>query len=321
MLRVIEPNSRPVIDVACGVLMRASGEVLLAQRPAGKLAAGKWEFPGGKLECGETPYQALRRELDEELGVQIRGGKRLARLRQDYSDRRVWLDTWLIDDFHGEPQPRENQQFEWIAPSRIGDFDVLPSCWRVAAALQMPREYVITPPQSTLASLLRGLAHLPSGALLRLRLPALDDAAYQAIAIALTEPARARAIGLVLDRAPSQVPALGAVGWHASSAALAQLDSRPLPQGIWVLASAHDAAQIARAHAIGADAVIVGPVLDTASHPGATTLGWPNFAALAEQAGLPAYAIGGLDASALEHVQALGGFGIAAISAYWPTRG
>jgi len=316
--RLNADDARPVIRVACGVLMRASGEVLIAQRPTGKLAAGKWEFPGGKLEAGETAYQALVRELDEELGVQVRAAQWLTNLRQDYADRRVWLDTWRVDSLDGEPQPREGQQLAWIAPSQITQFDVLPSCWRVAAALQLPREYVFTPPQIGKQELLEGLSNLPRACLLRLRLPALDDRAYIDLAKRLIGAAREHEIGIVLDRDPAQAVELGAIGWHATTRSLAKLQWRPLPQGCWFLASAHNATEIEAAHALGADAVVVAPVQKTATHPDAEILGWDGFAALADAAGLPAYALGGVSAADLPLATRHRAFGIAAISAYWP---
>lgn len=313
-------DTRPVIRVACGVLMRASGEVLIAQRPAGKLAAGKWEFPGGKLEAGESAYQALVRELDEELGVQVHAAQWLTNLRQDYADRRVWLDTWRVDGFDGEPQSREGQQLAWIAPSQVVQFDVLPSCWRVAAALQLPCEYVFTPPQISAQELLQGLGDLPRGCLLRLRLPALDDSAYIDSAKRLIVATREHKIGIVLDRDPAQAVEFGAAGWHATTQNLTRLQQRPLPQGCWLLASAHNAEEIEAAHALGADAVVVSPVQKTATHPDAAILGWDGFAALANGAGLPAYALGGVGVTDLPLATRHGALGIAAITAYWPRR-
>lgn len=306
-----------MILVACGVLERPSGEVLIAERPAGRLAAGKWEFPGGKIEAGETAHQALLRELHEELGVRVTAAEPLVHLLQDYSDRRVWLDTWRITAFEGEPQPHEGQTLAWTLPRDIGRFDVLPSCWRVAAALQLPREYVFTPPHIVRADLLGGLARLPRGCLLRLRLPALGDSDYAVLASETIVAGRAHDIGVVLDREPAQASALGAAGWHADARRAKALAQRPLGQDFRFLASAHDAAEVAAAHRAGADAVVIGPVRATASHPGAAPLGWRGFAELAQSAGLPAYALGGLGPAHLAEARAHGGFGVAAISAYW----
>ena len=164
-------TGRPLIDVACGVLVNASGEILIAQRPPGKIAAGKWEFPGGKIEPGETTEVALARELDEELGVCVRQAAPLARLRQDYSDRSVWLDTWKVPAFDGQPQPREGQQLAWVRPEAAGAYDLLPSCWRILAALLLPQHYVFTPADALIADWLPQLSALPAGALLRLRRP------------------------------------------------------------------------------------------------------------------------------------------------------
>ena len=258
--------------------------------------------------------------MEEELGVRVRSARRLANLRQDYSDRRVWLDTWLIEQFDGEPQSRENQVFAWIPAQRIGDFDVLPSCWRVAAALQLSREYVFTPPRTTTADLLEGLEQLPRRCMLRLRIPGLDELGYADLSKRAIAAARARNISIILDRDPAQAIELGAAGWHATTHSIRRLQKRPFPQSKWFLASAHDATEIEAANALGADAVIVGPVNGTATHPDAVPLGWQRFSQLAEHAGLPAYALGGVGPADLRKAADHGAFGVAAISAYWRGR-
>lgn len=81
--REINAEYKPTIPVAAGCLINERGEVLIAQRPVGKIAAGKWEFPGGKIEAGETPREALERELREELGVHVTGARPLIRVRDE----------------------------------------------------------------------------------------------------------------------------------------------------------------------------------------------------------------------------------------------
>lgn len=82
-------DARPLIEVACGVVLNPAGEALMAQRPAGKIAAGFWEFPGGKIEAGESAHNALVRELDEELGIRVHASTPLIDFIQPYTDRRV----------------------------------------------------------------------------------------------------------------------------------------------------------------------------------------------------------------------------------------
>ena len=310
-------SARPTIRVACGVLQRPDGRVLIAQRPHGKLAAGKWEFPGGKLEAGESASQALVRELYEELGIAVQAATPLIRFRYDYSDRRVDLDTLRVTAWRGEPQAREQQQFDWRLPQNLADLDVLPTVAPIAAALQLPSHYVFTPPVADAAALLAELHRLPAGALLRLRMPQLGDAAYEQQARQLLPACHARGLRLMLDRDPQQVDRLGADGWHASDARLRALRGRPLPAGCWFAASLHDAASVAAARRCGADFAVLGPVQSTPSHPESRPLGWDAFAALVQTAAMPVYALGGVGPAQLSAAQQHGAQGTAGIRAYW----
>jgi mutator protein MutT len=107
------------MHVMAGVLLDAHGRVLLAQRPPGKHLAGLWEFPGGKREPGETPLAALRRELKEELGVEIEPGSPLVCVPWRYGERELLLDAWWIARWLGTPAPLEGQALQWREPSLI----------------------------------------------------------------------------------------------------------------------------------------------------------------------------------------------------------
>ncbi|MBQ0957367.1 NUDIX domain-containing protein [Ideonella sp. 4Y11] len=109
---------RPAVEVAVGVLVRrdASGQerqFLLTSRPPGKVYAGYWEFPGGKLEAGESVHQALARELHEELGITIGASRRWHELVMDYEHARVRLHFRLVSSWSGELQMREGQAMAW----------------------------------------------------------------------------------------------------------------------------------------------------------------------------------------------------------------
>jgi len=107
------PTGRPVTEVAVGVLVQSDGRYLLAQRPPGKPYEGYWEFPGGKLERGETVETALARELHEELGIVMTQCHRWHTLEHDYPHAYVRLHFCKVTGWTGEPHGREGQAFSW----------------------------------------------------------------------------------------------------------------------------------------------------------------------------------------------------------------
>jgi 8-oxo-dGTP diphosphatase len=124
-------TARPVVDVAVGVLLRADGSFLLTSRPPGKVYEGYWEFPGGKLEAGESVEQALRRELQEEIGITIAAVQAWKVELVDYPHALVRLNFCKVFDWRGELQMREGQSFAWqflpvtVAPILPGTVPVL----------------------------------------------------------------------------------------------------------------------------------------------------------------------------------------------------
>ena len=104
---------RAVVEVAVGVLIRPDGDFLLTSRPRGKVYAGYWEFPGGKVEPGENVEHALRRELQEELGIEVAGTVRWREQLVDYPHALVRLNFCKVFDWRGDLQMREGQSFAW----------------------------------------------------------------------------------------------------------------------------------------------------------------------------------------------------------------
>ena len=103
----------PPIDVAVGILMKPNGDVLLGQRPAGKPYAGYWEFPGGKVESGESILDALKREFVEELGVHLVSAEAWCGVEHVYPHAHVRLHFYISREWQGEPQSLEGQSFAW----------------------------------------------------------------------------------------------------------------------------------------------------------------------------------------------------------------
>lgn len=105
--------------VVAAVIYDDQRRVLVTQRPAGKALAGEWEFPGGKLEAGEEDAAALRRELREELGVQVTAARALFELSHEYPERHVQLSIWMVEDYAGVPAGLEGQPLRWERPAAL----------------------------------------------------------------------------------------------------------------------------------------------------------------------------------------------------------
>jgi mutator protein MutT len=116
----------------------ARGRVLIAQRPQGKHLAGMWEFPGGKVESGETRVDALGRELKEEIGIVIDTPRPLLRLRHSYSYGDVLLDVWVVRRYRGEPRSLDGQALRWCSRSSLHTAGLLPADLPIIAALRLP---------------------------------------------------------------------------------------------------------------------------------------------------------------------------------------
>jgi len=110
------------VHVAVGVVLDGDRNILITRRADGSHQGGLWEFPGGKVEPGETLQSALARELREELGIEVRRTSPLLEVRHDYGDKRVLLDVHVVWDFDGEALALENQPLAWVGPDALGQY-------------------------------------------------------------------------------------------------------------------------------------------------------------------------------------------------------
>lgn len=133
-------NERLKIHVVAAAIEDARGHVLIAQRPTGKHMAGAWEFPGGKLESGEAPLEALARELHEELGIEVGSGphRPVRRISHSYPDRDVLIDVWRVREFVGMPRGMDAQALRWCTPDELERAELLPADKPIVAALRLP---------------------------------------------------------------------------------------------------------------------------------------------------------------------------------------
>jgi 8-oxo-dGTP diphosphatase len=296
----------------------AQGRVLLAQRPPGKDLAGFWEFPGGKVEPGETAEAALARELHEELGIRARIGRRRIAVPFD----RIVLDVHEVSAYEGTLHPRENQRIAWIEPQRIERAWLPAADWPVVTSLRLPERYLITPVPATGGVpdfLVRLESALADGIrLVQLRLPGWPRAETAALARPVRDLCRAHGAHVLLNADFELAGVLGLDGVHLPFHAARTLRRRPMAGNKWVGVSCHNAGELAHAAAIGADFATLSPVRPTSTHAQAVPLGWACAALLLAEASLPVYALGGLDRTDLCTSHEHGFQGIAAIRALWP---
>jgi 8-oxo-dGTP diphosphatase len=318
------PDS-PIVDVIAGVITDASGRILLARRTEGRDLAGSWEFPGGKRERDETAEAALARELGEELGIGIDIGEPVIAVPQAYPHKRLRLDVRHVSAWRGTPRGHEGQALAWVPPHKLPSYAMPPADRPVVAALLQPDRYLVTPEpaidggeeadQTWIAQLDAALAAGISR--LQIRLPNLDRGHRHALVA--TAAARCRAVGAeLLVNGDLLLAQEFGIGLHLRAAQLRESAERPLPAGLPVAASCHDADELRCAEALGCDFVVLGPVRATPTHPDANGIGWPRFALLREQVSLPIYAIGGLAPEDIAQARQHGAQGIAAIRALWP---
>lgn len=312
-------SSATAIHVVAGIVRDDVGRTLLAQRPPGKHLAGLWEFPGGKCEPGESPEHALRRELHEEIDIEIGAVEKLIAVPWRYPQRSIVLDVYVVAAYTGRVHGREGQALRWATLDEIMNMQMPPADRPVAAALRLPPHYVITPePADTDPEFLRALeCVLGAGEkCIQLRGKHLAYERLRALARAARELTGAAGAQLLINSHVELAQELG-LGVHLPAAELMQLRERPLGPERWVAASCHDERELAQAVKIGVDFAVLGPVRKTASHPHSTPLGWSGFAPLCAQAPFPVYALGGLAADDVATARAAGAQGVAGISGFW----
>ena len=305
---------RPVVDVAVGVLRAPDGSVLVAERKAGKDAAGFWELPGGQVEPGESPAQAAARELLEEVGVRADELAPWRVYEHDFPAKRLRLHWFHVRQWSGEPKGREGQRLAWVDPASPAVGPLMPSNELIFTTLALPQLVAVARVNRTPGAPDELLARIPSlvaDGVKLLIVRALELAPGQRVQLTrrLREMRRGTGLRLILSGTALEARQAGACGLHSSAAALAGLVERP-PTRLWAV-SAHNARDLERASALGADFVIVSPVLPTDAHPGDQALGWDGLKALVAASPLPVYAQGGLEPGDIGTARAAGALGVA----------
>ena len=311
-----------IIHVAAAAIVNENGEVLITRRAEDAHQGGLWEFPGGKLEAGETVEQALVRELDEELGIQLRSFRPLIKVTHHYSDKSVMLDVWKVDDYNGTPTAQEGQPVRWHSIEQL-DAAIFPAAdVPIIQALNLPDKYMITGKFESLEQFTKHFSYAISRGieLIQLRLTSdwqfssNENIAGEVIATA-TKLSQEADINLMFNVSGSIASLVEGKNIHLNSQSLALLDKRPDCK--LLSASCHTVEELKKAESLGANFVVLSPVQFTNSHPDTEPLGWKKFSEMVSECNVPAYALGGVTSGDVEKAWMSGAQGIAAISALW----
>ena len=305
--------------VSAAVILRNDGnQYLLAQRPPGKAYAGYWEFPGGKVEAGESFADALVRELQEELGITVTAMTPWVTRHFVYPHARVEIRFFRVTAWNETLHPREHTDTAWLETrwmaggrdlAQLPVNPVLPANTPILRALALPAVYAVTnaSEMGVAAELARIERVRPM--LVQVREKSFETPARQAFARDVTGLVHGYGGQVLINGSVDEAVAVGADGVQLTSVELMACDQRPdLPL---VFASCHTSEELLKASCLGLDAVVLGAVKPTMTHPGGSPLGWPSFSALIEGYDVPVYAIGGMTPEDVAEAQALGAQGVA----------
>ncbi len=225
-----QPEKTKILEVSAAVLQRPDNTFLLAQRPSDKIWAGYWEFPGGKIERGETPYHALVRELHEELGITVQTAYPWLTRVFTYPHATVRLNFFRVTEWNGELHPHEGQQFSWQHPTQISVDPVLPANAPILRALELPSLYAISnAAELGMEPFLTSLqVRLDAGLrLIQLREKDLLRDELRVLAQRVVAMAHARGAKVLLNSDVALAQEVGADGVQLTSTQLVELKERP----------------------------------------------------------------------------------------------
>ena len=311
------------LQVAVGVIKNTGGQVLISLRDESLHQGGLWEFPGGKIESGESADQALARELKEELAITVIKATPLITVKHQYPDLAVQLHVYLVEQFSGDAKSCEGQPFKWVNPAGLTNYAFPTANHPIITAAQLPPFYAILDDADESLLLVNLQKILNRGIkLIQLRLKTVPAETLEKFIGQAYPLCKKHGALLLINSAVKNAENFVVDGIHLTSEHLMSINKRPTfphrakEQARWLAASCHNLQELQHAQTIGVDFVVLASVLATKTHPEKEPLGWAQFEKLVSQVNLPVYALGGLSKTHLDSARQTGGQGIAAIRAF-----
>ena len=322
-------RSQIVLGIVCN---HAGDKVLVARRLAGTHLGGLWEFPGGKVRSDETAFQALKRELLEEINIDIRDCSPLISFDYDYPDRLLRFSVWKVHNWAGELTGKEGQETRWLDISSLEAQDFPAANKGIIVACKLPPVYLITPDLDdyTPAFVNELSEYITAGVrLVQFRSRKSEPKNHKRVIKEAIEICHGLGAELIVNATPEFAMEIGADGVHLSGERLLQSARRPLPAGYRVAASCHNVYELNHAVNTGVDFCVLSQVRkkgpasssgrkrDQTSFFAENILGWDGFSEMVSQIPLPVYALGGVRLADLNRAREQGAQGVALISDVW----
>jgi len=297
------------IEVVAAVIRDADGKILIAQRPVDKHQGGKWEFPGGKVEKGESRRSALVRELNEELGIEIGHSTRLISVYHEYEDKAIYLDVYEVLQWSGVATGKEGQSVKWVISDSLDDFEFPEANRSIVQAAKLPKRLKVISPASDVASYKENFtSDLESGYRLFLQTFNNDDASFIPDHESLNwllDTAASHDVTVMFESPPPLIRS--DYGLHLSAEELLKIQEKPLAS--LVSASCSTSGELFKAQRLELDFVIADPILAN-TRDGKRAIGWPMFQSLSGRVNLPVFASGGVSEKDMELAREYGAQGI-----------
>ena len=306
-------------SIAIGVIFNQHNQLLISRRTSKQHLAGCWEFPGGKLESGESFKFALRRELHEEVGVTVHTAVKIFSSTHQYSDRQLSFQLYKIIHYSGAVIAKQNQQLRWVDADQLSSIDFPEANRSMVDALILPQQYMIADEQVFSCSLIETVKkQLEAGVRI---------IQHRANGVAKKEYIQHwQTLNNLCNQYKAKLIANSPIDWHAdlqpnyihlNSIGLKEINNNTNSLKAELFsASCHNDDEIKIANQLRPRCILLGPVNYTQSHSNANILGWKKFAHVCSNSNMPVYALGGLTKQDTKNALMSGAQGIAAIRAF-----
>jgi len=307
-------------EVAIGIVKNPRGAVLISKKKKEDYLEGLWELPGGKKEAGETIGNTLRRELKEELGIEVLRYRPLIKI--SVSDRypAINLNVFEVIDWCGEPKGEEGQEILWLVQEKFSDFSFPENNFGINSAVFLPSLVAVTPPLGRdIDEYTREIKRLVKNGvkLVQVRPLTENEKVLKDLGNSLSEIMSTGEANLMINGKLSQFNHISFQGLHLNCQEARKYHTRPISRFHLLSTSCHNIKEVEHAEKIGVDFIYLSPINKTVTHRARSPLGWVELQYLVKNCSVPVYALGGLTLPDVVSARELGCQGIALKSALW----